>query len=264
MILLDAEHISVTLAGRTVVSGINVQAAAGQLIALLGPNGAGKTTLLAALAGLRSFQGQVRVQGRSLANLSRREKAQTLAYLPQGQTAHWPLTVRRLVELGRLPHLAAWQAPAAVDRLAVEAALQRTGVAELAERPLDTLSGGERARVLLARVLAVEAPLVLADEPVASLDPYHQLQVMALLRDYADSGAAVLIVLHDLTLAARFCDSLILLRDGLLVAQGSAATVLSAEHLAATYRVTALCGEHDSQPYVLPWQPQIVDQGKIR
>lgn len=263
MILLDAERINVALAGRTVVGGISVQAAAGQLIALLGPNGAGKTTLLAALAGLRPFQGQVRIRGRSLASLSRREKAQTLAYLPQGQTAHWPLTVRRLVELGRLPHLAPWQPPAAADRLAVEAALQRTGIAELAERPLDTLSGGERARVLLARVLAVEAPLVLADEPVASLDPYHQLHVMALLRDYADGGGAVLIVLHDLTLAARFCDSVILLRDGRLVAQGSAATVLSAEHLAAAYRVTALCGQHDGQPYVLPWQPQTAGQGEI-
>ena len=262
MTLLEAERISVALAGRTVVDGISFRAAAGQLLALLGPNGAGKTTLLAALAGLRPFRGNVRIRGRSLASLNRREKARTLAYLPQGQTVHWPLTVRRLVELGRLPHLAPWQPPAAADRLAVETALQRTGIGGLAERPFDTLSGGERARTLLARVLAVEAPLVLADEPVASLDPYHQLQVMELLRDYADGGAAVMVVLHDLTLAARFCDALVLLRDGVLVAQGSAAAVLSAEHLADAYRVTALHGEHEGQRYVLPWRQQAADRGE--
>ena len=132
MMLLEAERISVALAGRTVVSGVSFRAAAGQLIALLGPNGAGKTTLLAALAGLRPFQGSAWIQGRSLASLNRREKARALAYLPQGQTAHWPLTVRRLVELGRLPHLAPWQPLAATDRLAVETILQRTGIAPLA------------------------------------------------------------------------------------------------------------------------------------
>ncbi|MBL8251718.1 MAG: ABC transporter ATP-binding protein [Candidatus Competibacter sp.] len=256
MTLLDAERISVNLAGRWVVNGVSLCAAAGQVVALLGPNGAGKTTLLAALAGLRPFQGRVQLQGRPLTSFNRRDKARTLAYLPQGQLAHWPLTVRRLVELGRLPHLAPWQPPAAADRLAVATALQRTGIAELAERPFDTLSGGERARVLLARVLAVEAPLVLADEPVASLDPFHQLQVMELLRDYADGGAAIVVVLHDLTLAARFCDELLLLRDGMLVARGAPQAVLSAAHLADTYRVTALHGEQDGQYYVLPWRRQ--------
>ena len=256
MTLLEADRIRVSLAGRPVVNGVDLCADAGQLIALLGPNGAGKTTLLAALAGLRPFHGSVRFQGRALASLSRLEKARALAYLPQGQIAHWPLTARRLVELGRLPHLAPWRPPDAADRLAVEAAMRRTGVAELAERPFDTLSGGERARVLLARVLAVEAPLLLADEPVASLDPYHQLQVMELLRDYADAGAAVIVVMHDLTLAARFCDGLTLLRDGALVAQGSPERVLSAEHLADSYHIAALCGEHDGQPYVVPWRRQ--------
>jgi iron complex transport system ATP-binding protein len=260
MTLLDADRISVALAGRQVVNAVSVQAAAGQIVALLGPNGAGKTTLLAALAGLRPFHGSVHLQGRPLARFNRREKSRALAYLPQGQIAHWPLTVRRLVELGRLPHLGPWQAPTASDRLAVESALQRTGIAALAERPFDTLSGGERARALLARVLAVEAPLVLADEPVASLDPFHQLQVMELLRDYANGGAAVVIVLHDLTLAARFCDELLLLREGSLVARGAPQAVLSAAHLADAYRVTALHGEQDGQYYVLPWQRQTVER----
>ena len=254
MILLEADQIRVALAGRPVVNGVGLRVAAGQMLALLGPNGAGKTTLLAALAGLRPFQGEIRIQGRSLAHLNRRERARTLAYLPQGQTAHWPLTVRRLVELGRLPHQASWHPPAATDRLAVESVLERTGIAALAERPFDTLSGGERARALLARVLAVEAPLVLADEPVASLDPYHQLRVMELLRDHADTGAAVIVVLHDLTLAARFCDELVLLRDGMLVASGAPQSVLTTHHLTDTYRVTALQGEYESQRYVLPWQ----------
>ncbi|MBL8259652.1 MAG: ABC transporter ATP-binding protein [Candidatus Competibacter sp.] len=259
--LLEAERISVSLAGRRVVNGVGLRADAGQVIALLGPNGAGKTTLLAALAGLRPFQGAVRIQGRALASLNRRDKARALAYLPQGQIAHWPLTARRLVELGRLPHLAPWQPPAAADRLAVESAMQRTGVADLAERPFDTLSGGERARVLLARVLAVEAPLLLADEPVASLDPFHQLQVMELLRDYADAGAAVIVVMHDLTLAARFCDGLLLLRDGARVAQGAPEQVLSAEHLADSYRIAALRGEYQGQHYVVPWQRRTSESG---
>ena len=254
MTLLEAERISVDLGGRTVVKQVSLRAAAGQLLALIGPNGAGKTTLLAALAGLRRFRGSVRLQGRPLATLGRRERARVLAYLPQGHIAHWPLTVRRLVELGRLPHLAPWRTPVAADRLSVEEAMQRTDIAELAERPFDTLSGGERARVMLARVLAVEAPLVLADEPVAALDPYHQLRVMELLRDYADSGAALVVVLHDLTLAARFCDELLLLREGALVARGPADEVLSAAHLAEAYRVTALRGEHEDRRYVLPWR----------
>ena len=254
MTLLEAERISVDLGGRTVVNQVSLRAAAGQLLALIGPNGAGKTTLLTAVAGLRRFRGSVRWQGRPLATLGRRERARVLAYLPQGHIAHWPLTVRRLVELGRLPHLAPWRTPVAADRLAVEEAMQRTDIAELAERPFDTLSGGERARVMLARVLAVEAPLVLADEPVAALDPYHQLRVMELLRDYADSGAALVVVLHDLTLAARFCDELLLLREGALVARGPADEVLSAAHLAEAYRVTALRGEHEDQRYVLPWR----------
>ena len=252
--MLEAERISVELGQRAVVNQVSLRVAAGQLLALIGPNGAGKTTLLAALAGLRRFRGEVRLQGRSLATWGRRERARALAYLPQGHIAHWPLTVRRLVELGRLPHLAPWRVPAAADRLAVEAAMQRTDVAELAERAFDTLSGGEQARTMLARVLAVEAPLVLADEPVAALDPYHQLRVMELLRDYADSGAAVVVVLHDLTLAARFCDALLLLHEGALLAQGPADTVLSSAHLAEAYRVVALRGEHENQRYVLPWR----------
>ena len=252
--MLEAKQISVELGQRTVVNHVSLRVATGQLLALIGPNGAGKTTLLAALAGLRRFRGEVWLQGRPLAAWGRRARARTLAYLPQGHIAHWPLTVRRLVELGRLPHLAPWHAPTAADRLAVEAAMQRTDVAELAERSFDSLSGGERARTMLARVLAVEAPLVLADEPVAALDPYHQLRVMELLRDYADSGAAVVVVLHDLTLAARFCDALLLLHQGSLLAQGPAAAVLSSAHLAEAYRVAALHGEHEGQRYVLPWR----------
>ncbi len=253
-LLLEADRICVTLDERMVVDGVSLHVAAGQLLALIGPNGAGKTTLLAALAGLRPHQGTVRLLGRPRDALSGRERARTLAYLPQGHLAHWPLTVRRLVELGRLPHLAPWRAPVAADRLAVTEALQRADLVDLAERPFDTLSGGERARVMLARVLAVEAPLVLADEPVAALDPYHQLRVMELLRDYADGGAALIVVLHDLSLAARFCDELLLLHEGRLLARGPAEQVLSTAHLAEAYRVTALRGAHEGQHYVLPWR----------
>ena len=220
MVRLD--RVSLALGGQRVVADISAELAGG-LIGLIGPNGAGKSTLVRAIAGLLPSEGAILIDDAPVASLAPRERAQRIAYLPQGQAVHWPLTVERLVGLGRLPHLAPFARPSPIDEAAIENALTRTDLIGLRARSIDELSGGERARVLLARALAVEAPLLLADEPLAALDPAHQIEVMALLRAESTNGTTVIAVLHDLTLAARWCDRLLLVDQGLLVADGPAA-----------------------------------------
>ena len=182
-----------------------------------------------------------------------RELARRIAYLAQGHTAHWPMSVEKLVRLGRLPHHRGWRGPDPGDTAIVEQVMAATDVTRLWDRTVGTLSGGERVRVMLARALAVEAPTLLVDEPVAALDPYHQLQVMAVLRETAHRGTAIVAVLHDLTLAARFCDRLLLLEGGRLLAEGKPRTVLTEQNLAAAFQVTTLRGQHLGQDYVVPW-----------
>nr|WP_245232682.1 ABC transporter ATP-binding protein [Thiorhodococcus minor] len=230
---------------------------AGELFGLIGPNGAGKSTLVKAAAQLLPYQGRIRLDGQDLAGLEAPERARRIAYLSQGDVVQWPITVEDLVALGRHPYRGSWWrgagAPSAEDRAAVEAALQATDIAHLRQRKVTELSGGERARARLARVLAVQAPLILADEPVAALDPRHQLQVMRLLRQHCDRGGSLILVLHDLTLASRFCDRLLLLHQGERIALGAPAEVLTAESLRSVYGIRAVTGAHDGQGYVLPW-----------
>jgi iron complex transport system ATP-binding protein len=222
------------------------------VIGLIGPNGAGKSTLVRAIAGLIPSDGAILIDGTPVGTLPLRERARAIAYLPQGQSVHWPLTVARLVALGRLPHLAPFARPGDADARAIERAIERTDLGALRDRPIDELSGGERARVLLARALAVEAPLLLADEPLAALDPAHQIEVMALLRDEAQRGATVIAVLHDLTVAARWCDRLLLLHRGRLAADGDPRAVLTAETIRSVYGVSAFIGEAEGEPLVVP------------
>lgn len=249
MVRLD--NVSVTLGARRVVDTISADLGGG-LVGLIGPNGAGKSTLVRAIAGLLPAEGAILIDGAPVGSLPLRDRARHIAYLPQGQAVHWPLTVERLVALGRLPHLAPFARPDAADAQAIERALERTELLALRDRPVDELSGGERARVLLARALAVEAPLLLADEPLAALDPAHQIEVMALLQAEAARGATVIAVLHDLTLAARWCDRLLLIDQGRLIADGEAADVLTADRIGAVYRVTAFIGEAAGEPLIVP------------
>lgn len=249
MVRLD--RVSITLGGRRVVEAVSADLGGG-VIGLIGPNGAGKSTLVRAVAGLIPAEGAILIDGASIASMPLRDRARRIAYLPQGQSVHWPLTVARLVALGRLPHLAPFARPGAADAQAIESALERTELLSLRDRPVDELSGGERARVLLARALAVEAPLLLADEPLAALDPAHQIDVMALLRAEAARGATVIAVLHDLTLAARWCDRLLLIDQGRLVADGKPAEVLTAERIGEIYGVSAFIGEAEGQPLIVP------------
>ncbi|KQT32092.1 ABC transporter [Sphingomonas sp. Leaf412] len=250
MVTLATDRLGVSLGGRAVVRDVGVSLDGG-LVGILGPNGAGKSTLVRALLGLLPHTGTITLDGASLATMPRATIARRVAYLPQGQTLHWPLTVARLVALGRLPHLAPFSRPSAADRAAIDRAMARAGVADLAERTATDLSGGERARVLLARALAVEAPALVVDEPLASLDPAHQIEGMELLRAEADAGVLVLAVLHDLSLAARFCDRILVLHDGALVADGAPLSVLTPHLLAQVYGITAFFGGR-GEPALVP------------
>ncbi|MET0245730.1 MAG: ABC transporter ATP-binding protein, partial [Sphingomonas sp.] len=218
MVSIRIEGLGVTLGRRTVLQDVTASFAPGTLTGIVGPNGAGKSTLARAMLALVPATGRVRLDDRDVATMPRAELARRIAYLPQGQTLHWPLSVERLVGLGRLPHLGPMSRVAEGDAAAIQRAMARADVTALRDRIATELSGGERARVLLARALAVEAPGLIADEPLASLDPGHQIDVMELMRAEADAGALVIAVLHDLTMAARYCDRLLLIDGGKVAA----------------------------------------------
>jgi iron complex transport system ATP-binding protein len=254
--LVAVQRLSVALGGRVLINGLDLRVEAGELLGLIGPNGAGKSTAVKAIAQLLPYTGEVRLGEDPAWRLRPRHRARMLAYLSQDDRVQWPIRVSELVALGRYPHRAGWGGGlGAADWAAVERALRAADVWTLRGRRADQLSGGERARVRLARVLAVEAPLVLADEPVAALDPRHQLEVMALLRRHCSTarGGGAIVVLHDLTLAGRFCDRLVLLDQGQPVASGNVDRVLSAENLRTVYGIEAVTGRHGGQTYILPW-----------
>jgi len=233
------ENVAVALGKRDVVRSASASFAPGTLTGIVGPNGAGKSTLARAMLALVPHTGRILVDDAEVATMSRAELAKRVAYLPQGQTLHWPLTVERLVELGRLPHLTPMSRIGEADTAAIERAIDRADVAGLRDRVATELSGGERARVLLARALAVEAPALIADEPLASLDPGHQIDVMELLQSEAHAGGVVIAVLHDLTMAARYCDRLVLIDNGTVVADGTPAEVLTPANLKSVYGIDA-------------------------
>lgn len=252
--ILSASGIRVRYNGHFALDDVRFAAEPGSVIGLIGPNGAGKTTLLKVLAGLLEPEsGRVVFDGQDLSYWDKAALARRLGYLSQDRTVHWPVTVGRLVSLGRLPHLGPWQKPGGDDWAAVERALAEADITGLRARTVTTLSGGERARALLARVLAGEPDILLADEPVSGLDPGHRLQLLERLRRVAGEGRTVVIVLHDLTLAARFCDHLVLLHDGRVLADGAPATVLTPDTLQQSYGVDAVTVERDGETTILPW-----------
>jgi iron complex transport system ATP-binding protein len=237
-----------------VLKDVSLSLSPGHLVALVGPNGAGKTTLLRALAGLLPSDGAILVGGDPLSSLPLRERAKRFAYLPQGHIVHWPLPARDIVALGRYPHGATDPARLSPkDTEAVLRAMQAVDVMEFSERRVTELSGGERSRVALARVLAVEAPIVLADEPTASLDPRYQIDVMINLRGAADRGVLVVVVTHDLGLAARFADTVLVLSAGRLVAQGKPTQALSEQIMADVFRISAYRADYRNEAVILPW-----------
>ena len=240
MTRLVARAHSVKLGRRAVLSAIDLAFEAGRFAVVVGPNGAGKTTLLRALAGLvKPERGEVSLGERDLVRLGGAARARAIAYLPQGGTVAWPLPVHDVASLGRLPHGEKPDALTPTGERAVAAAIAAVGLVGFEARPVTELSGGERARALLARALATEAPVLLADEPVAALDPRHQLIVLEALRARARSGAIVVAIMHDLALAARFADEILLLREGRMEARGAPAEVLTAARLASAFGIEA-------------------------
>jgi iron complex transport system ATP-binding protein len=223
-----------------ILKGVGAEIAAGQLTGIVGPNGAGKTTLLrAALRLVPLVAGEIRILDKPLAAWSRESLARVCAYLPQGGETRWPMYAADVAMLGRLPHLQGLAAPSPADAAAVDAALERCDAVHFAVRRMDELSAGERARVLLARALATRADILLADEPAAFLDPAHQIRLMEILHEEACRGAAVVVTLHDLPLAARHCDRLIVLGEGLAAASGTPEEALSDEVLARFFSIAA-------------------------
>jgi iron complex transport system ATP-binding protein len=230
---LAAENLTLTRGGRAVVEGLSATLAPGQITAIVGPNGAGKSSLLLGLAGLlTTAAGEVMLDGSPLASLHPRARAQAIGFLPQSADVAWDVAVEALVALGRLP----WR-----DRgeAAIAAAIAALDLEPLRHRPVSQLSGGERARVLLARVLAGEPRWILADEPLAALDLAHQLRLIAHLRSCAEAGQGVVLVLHDLGIAMNHADRVLVLKDGALIADGPPEEALAPEVIAQTWGITA-------------------------
>lgn len=237
--MIETCNINVSLGGHAAVRDVSVKVQSGEIVGFIGPNGAGKTSLFRAILRLAPItSGSIFLNGADISQDAAHVHAREIAYLPQGQSVAWPLNARRLVALGRVPHRTTWGDLSKADEEMIDAALAATDATEFGDRPVNELSGGERSRVLLARALAVEASVLLVDEPTASLDPYHQLTTMEALKGAAAKGAAVGVVLHDLNLAGRFCDRLCLMHEGKIVADGIPREVLTDENLASVYRVS--------------------------
>jgi iron complex transport system ATP-binding protein len=238
---------------RIVLAGVSLTLTPGRLTGIVGPNGAGKSTLLKALAGVLPVTGgRVTLDGTPLGDIDRRQRARAIAYLPQERSVHWPLPVRDIVALGRLPHRIGPAGDSAADRAAIDAALTTLDLAALADRPADQLSGGELGRALIGRALAQQASIILADEPAAGLDPAHALELFGVLSRLALEGRTVAVAHHDLSMAARFCHDVVVLDAGRVAAAGSAADVLTQACLEPVFGVRFAIGAIDGVPIVLP------------
>ena len=249
-------------ADRDAVTGANLDAGPGEMVAILGPNGAGKSTLLRLLLGVvEPRRGAAEYQGVAAARWQPVERARRIGVLPQHEEPAFPMSVGELVAMGRYPHLGRWRRPGAGDRAAVRTALERCRIDELAARPFSTLSGGERQRARLARALAQEPEALALDEPTASLDVAHEMEIWEILREEASRGRAVLLTTHHLNLAARYADRLVLLHRGRVAAMGRPAEVLVAETISAVYgwpiRVERLddAGADRGAPQMMPLRP---------
>jgi iron complex transport system ATP-binding protein len=226
---ITLDQVSVSIGKARLLDDVSATLPRGRVIALIGPNGAGKTTLLRAMLGLLALDGgTIQIDDTPLPAMPIAERALRLGYLPQLANAEWNVSVRDLVSLGRLPHHGAFANPSGADHAAISAALVSTDTVQFVDRHIDSLSGGERARVFLARVLAGEPDWIFADEPLANLDPPHRYAVLKLLWDVAATGKGVVVTLHDLTAASQFADDFLVLKSGRLIGTSLSTDVLEA------------------------------------
>jgi iron complex transport system ATP-binding protein len=240
--VIDVESVHLSFGETTVLDGVDLPVGAGELVGLVGPNGAGKTSLLRTINGLLDPQsGVVRIDGDRVSELGAKEVSRRVASVPQDTHLEFSFTVEQIVEMGRTPHRSRLDWSAAAE--AVDAALERTETARFRDRQVDDLSGGERQRVLLARALAQEAPALVLDEPTGSLDVNHQIRVLDLVRDLVDDGRTAIAAIHDLDLAARYCDRLALLYDGAFERVGPPDEVLRSETLESAFDTAAAVTE---------------------
>jgi iron complex transport system ATP-binding protein len=259
VVAIDLNRVSVTLGGHVVVRDVDVEIEEGQWVALIGPNGAGKTTLLRAIAGLVEFQGAISLHGRPTSALRRRELSRLVAVVPQEPSTPPWMTVAEYVLLGRTPHLGALAREGRRDVNAATRALERLDLLSYRERPLGTLSGGEKQRAVVARALAQEASTIILDEPTAALDIGHQQQALELLDALrGESGLTLVAAMHDLTLAAQYADRMILLDEGRVVADGPPAEVLTEQVIARHYDASIRVVDVQGRIAVVPSRPMAV------
>ena len=253
MSLLRATAVDYSIDQVPILSGIDFRVDAGELVGLIGPNGAGKSSLLRLLTGIAvPDRGEIKLDGQLLSRISPQQRARSLGYLVQGARAYWPFSVEKVVGLGRIPYQKWWQQADHQDQLRIEQAMSKTETLAYRNRIVTTLSGGEQTLVMLARIFATENRLILADEPVAALDPYHQLHVMEILRQHASKQRAAVVVLHDLSLAARFCDRLYLLSHGNLDCSGRVDEVLTSDNIARVFGVDSQIECNEKGVSVIP------------
>ena len=249
---LVARDVTVMRGGRNIVDSASLTLNAGELTILAGPNGAGKTTLARAMAGVIAAAGSIHFDGSDVSGMVPRARARAIAYLPQGNEFHWPMSVANIVALGREPHADPFSQTSDSDRAAIKRAMDATELADFSSRTVTTLSGGERARVAIARALATEAAVLVTDEPTTSLDERHQLIVMDLLRRIARQGTAVVAIIHDLTLAMRFADRVVLMDNGRVVANDTPALALTPERIADVFGISVNRVETPDGPLLIP------------
>ncbi len=254
---LSIRGLTVTIDGATILAGIDVDAGAGEWLAVIGPNGAGKTTMLRSLAGSVGYEGSIQLEGRDFGALTTRQRAQTVAVVPQHPVFPDGMSVADYVLLGRTPHITLFGFESAADKQVAAGLLDHLGLEGLARRPISTLSGGERQRAVIARALAQEPSVLLLDEPTTALDLGHQHEVLTLVDELRLARTLTVVsALHDLTLAGQYAEHFLLLEGGVVVADGTAAEVLAPALLERCYGTPVTVVDSDGTLVVVPPRPR--------
>ena len=261
--LLYVRNLQAGYGNKHVFSQVTFAAGGGELIGIIGPNGAGKSTLLKSLLGLLTASGRIELMGKSLSAYRQQSLARMVAYLPQQSQIPFEFTVQDVVLMGRAPHMRWWQREGKKDIRIAQAAMEYMAVADFAAMSVNDLSGGQRQRVLLAKVLAQQTPLLLLDEPASGLDLFYQEELFRFCRELCQAGRTILVVVHDLALAARFCSRLLLLGKGNLLADGPPRMVLQPQVLTRAYGVPVCVDFHPNTGHADIYTRQVVQDSKL-